>query len=314
MRDGDEVIAAQVERALLLRDGSKVHRGGREILFSCVAHDDRHPSASYNRESGVWVCYACGAGGGLVWGDVPLAPILGLLTGEVDPIDMAEWDRLQEKRKAEQEAAEKRSRESLAAYWRDRRLVAELVRHGEVMRRLAAEGIGADAAEHFSLGYTTYSGTPALAIPWTVAGEVKALQYRLLEDSAGGRYRWHAGSKPTLYNADAVLFPHDDTILIVEGAKKAVCLWSHGVTSVCAIVNKGGWQPTFAKPFAAFERVVFMPDPDAVHEAQEAARTVTGARVARMPSKPDDLLVETGGDVDLLWSYVETGRLVPQGV
>lgn len=307
MRDADQAVAASVERALLMRDG-KLHRGDREIRFACPIHDDRHPSADYSRADGVWVCRSCGAKGGLTWGDHPLAPLVGVHAETAPPVDMAEFERQQAKLRAEHEAAESRRRDALATYWRERRLCDELVRHGDVLAKLAREGIRREAVEHFRFGHADYYGTPALAIPWTVRGDVRAVQYRLLADSPGGRYRWHEGSRATLFNADAVLDPHDDTIIVVEGAKKCAALWSHGITSVCATVNKSGWRAEYARPFGAFGRVVFMPDPDAWREAVEAARTV-GGRVAYVPGKPDDTLVETGGDVDLLWEYVENARV-----
>ena len=57
------------------------------------------------------------------------------------------------------------------------------------------------------------------------------------------------------------------------------------------------------------EVAVLMPDPDAVKQAREWAQTVPGSRVAILPGKPDDLLVATGGDVDLLWSYLQDARV-----
>lgn len=312
MRDTDGAMAAQVERALLMLEGSKVHRGGRDIRFACLVHDDHHPSADYDREKGVWTCRSCGAAGGLTWGDHPLAPLLGLACDAPTSIDMVEWDRQQARLKAARAEAEGRARMALDTYWRETRLCAELLRHGEVIERLAREGIDQNAAQHFGFGVADYYGTAALAIPWTVRGELRALQYRLLSDEQhGGRYRWHEGSRTdTLFNGDAVLEPQDDTILVVEGAKKCACLWSHGITSTCAVVNKSGWHVKFAPAFRRFARVVFVPDPDAWQEAEDWARTVPGARVARLPGKPDDVLVAAGGDVDLFWRYVEDARQV----
>lgn len=51
-----------VEAAVLGRDGRR--RGG-EIRFTCPAHPDKHPSADFNPARAVWICRACGAGGGL---------------------------------------------------------------------------------------------------------------------------------------------------------------------------------------------------------------------------------------------------------
>lgn len=311
MRDADLDVAAKVERALLMLDDSKVHRGGREIRFRCLVHEDRHPSADYDRESGVWLCRSCGAKGAVAWGDVPLAPLLGIDVETVAPMDADELRRQHERIAQVKAESDVRARDALASYWRERRLGDELSRHADVLAMLKRDGIGEEAATHFRLGYTEYySQGPALSIPWMVRGELRALQYRLLEKNTGDRYRWHEGSRATLFNADVVLDPHDDYVLVVEGAKKAMCLWSYGITSTCAVVNKHGWQPTFAAPFSAFARVVFVPDPDARGAAILWAKQVPGARVAYLPGKPDDVLVASGGDVDMLWSYIDDARRV----
>lgn len=313
MRDSDRDVALTVEQVLLGLPKNRVVRGGEEIRFLCPMHDDTRPSACYNREGGVWNCHGCGVHGGLTWGETPLAPLLGIHTEGVIPLPAAMEEIRQRRRKIEREreATEARKHEALQAYWRERRLSERLGRHEDVVAALEREGICRFAATHFAFGYADYHGTPALAIPWTFRGELRALQYRLLGgDVTQGRYRWHLGSRPTLFNADAVIEPHDDTMLVVEGAKKAACLWSYGATSVCAVVNKKGWRPEYARPFQAFDRVVFLPDPDAIGEAFEWARTVPGSRVALLPKKPDDLLVSTGGDVDLLDGYLKTAKVI----
>lgn len=38
-------------------------RSGREILFKCPCHDDRHPSLSINPEKNCWLCGPCGKSG-----------------------------------------------------------------------------------------------------------------------------------------------------------------------------------------------------------------------------------------------------------
>lgn len=40
--------------------------GYGERSIKCPAHDDRVPSASVNRQKGLWHCHACGAGGGSI--------------------------------------------------------------------------------------------------------------------------------------------------------------------------------------------------------------------------------------------------------
>lgn len=302
-------LAARVAAALL-RLGASQRRG--ELWFLCPAHAERTPSAAYHLDKRTWYCQGCGSGGGVV----DLAGRLGI--DSAGAIDRATLERFAADRAAvaaaEAEARQQAAR-SLADYWAHSRAADALASHAETLRRLESEGISRVAVDHFGFGWTTYGvegvGIPALAIPWTVRGETRALQYRLLSDDApGGRYRWHKGSRPTIYNADAVLSPCDDRIVIVEGAKKAAALWSAGIESVCAITNKAGWNPQHARHFEPFRRVVFALDPDAWPEAVEAARTVKGGRVARMPGKPDDLLAASGGDVDLIVAIIDAARAV----
>lgn len=42
-----------------------VGAGGREIAGHCPFHADRHPSFSMNAQTGLWICYQCGASGTL---------------------------------------------------------------------------------------------------------------------------------------------------------------------------------------------------------------------------------------------------------
>lgn len=306
--DEQLALGAQVERALIDEWRGKSSRS--EIRFNCPlgSHSSDRP-ASYNRVDLVWQCFACGASGGLTWGAIPLAPTVGIGEPSASGLDLTKLRARREQIQAEAAAADERKAEALADYWREQRLADELRRHDTILAQLEREGCPRMAAEHFGFGWTMYGAAPSLTIPWTLRGEIRALQYRILVGQpVGGRYRWHKGSKPTLFNADTVVEPHDDTIIVVEGAKKAAALWGHGITSTCAVVNKGGWRPEFAPPFARFARVVFALDPDAWRDARDAALTVPGARVARLPSKPDDMLVETGGDVDLLWHYIEKAR------
>lgn len=295
--------------AELTRLGARFRRG--EFWFCCPVHAERTPSAAYKPSTKTWYCQGCGRGGGLF----ALADVLGIRGGA--SMGAEELERLRRDRAAimAAHAEEKRRAEaSLAEYWRSSNAAAALLAQSEVLRQLEADGIDRLAVDHFGVGWTVYGvagrGIPAIAIPWTVAGETRAVQYRLLEDNDGGRYRWHPGSRPTLYNADAVLAPHDDLLIIVEGAKKAMALWGAGITSVCAIANKSAFNPAWARHLSPFRRVVFALDPDATPEARTAAAAVPGARVATLPLKPDDLLSASGGDVSLIMAYIDNARAV----
>jgi CHC2 zinc finger len=54
-------LVGELDEAVQNRSG---RREGQEIRFLCPSHDDRNPSARWNREKAVWHCDACGAGGG----------------------------------------------------------------------------------------------------------------------------------------------------------------------------------------------------------------------------------------------------------
>lgn len=311
-----DALARDVEAACYRRGGAL--KRPAQLRFRCPmpqrhANGDAHPSADYNPLAHVWRCTVCGASGGLVGGSDPLAPLLGIggHTGATDPAQLAVWAAERDAAAASLAADRERKAAALAEYWAARRDVMAGEARVAVLDALLAEGIGQLAVDHFRFRADTYNGTAAVVIPWTVRGEIRAVQYRLLGDVSGGRYRWHAGSRPTLFNADAVINPDgEDTMIVVEGAKKAAAIWSVGVVGVCAVVNKGGWKPEYAPPFGAFDRVVFALDPDAWTQSVDAARTVPGARAVRLPMKPDDLLAATGGDVDVFMRYIGQAKAV----
>jgi hypothetical protein len=62
---------SQLQAAVLERKGKP---RGKEISFTCPAHDDTRPSASYNIEKHAWHCHVCSAGGGAY----SLARLLGV--------------------------------------------------------------------------------------------------------------------------------------------------------------------------------------------------------------------------------------------
>lgn len=69
--DDYRTLKDSIEAAALARSGKAV---SGEVLFLCVAHEERNPSARWNRDRGVWHCFACAAGGGMF----DLAKRLGL--------------------------------------------------------------------------------------------------------------------------------------------------------------------------------------------------------------------------------------------
>lgn len=302
-------LGAKVE-AELYRRGAKLEQG--QLRMTCVSpnhHGDRDKDARYNRNKQAWCCYVCGAKGGLLAGDMPLALALGIEgVGQFTDERRARWAA----EAAEHHRAAAAEREIAAAKLREHWDALARAEASENAARaieyLAAGGISAEAAEHFGMTGDVWKHRPALVIPWKSGGIVRGIQYRWL--AGEGRYETHPGSVLKIYNADAVREPVDDTIIVVEGAKKCAAVWSTHVISVCAVRNKTGWTQTWGGSFDGFDRVVFALDPDATNEAREAARSVRRGFVATLPMKPDDMLLTTRGDPSVLMRYIDRAERV----
>lgn len=322
--DHDDVAQA-ITRKVEER-GAKWIRTRGEFEFRCPvpSHDDAHPSAYWNPGKRVWNCWGCGAEGGM-FGEQPgktaLAPLLGIdVSRFADPRRAA---LAAERREVEVRLASERAVKAAAAaeYWRAHRAEQELLARRDVLDMLLRDGIREEVVTDLRWSYDTvrvsdgagWLDWPAVMIPWfdSTMQNVVMVQHRLIgSDAPGGRYR-SKGRTDTLFNARRIASPLDDTLIVVEGAKKAACLESHGLRSVVAVLNKAGWHEKFASRLGAFERVVFALDPDATSEAVAGALTIAGGRgrVAVLREKPDDFLVRTQ-DPDLLMRRIAAARRV----
>lgn len=192
-----------------------------------------------------------------------------------------------------------------------RRWHRALLARRDMLADLERGGIGQYAVEHFEFGFGDWYGRPALVIPWRAAGVTESIQYRLVSDMGGDRYRWHEGTSGRLFNADAVLEPQEETVIITEGAKKAAAVWTAGFASVTAVPNNTSAARIageFKQPLAAFDRVYVLLDPDSWGHAVNVARAIgDSARVVVLPAKVDDWLV-TMGDPGMLDKIIKNAR------
>lgn len=183
----------------------------------------------------------------------------------------------------------------------------------DLIGSLIADGVGEGAIDAFGFGLVHFGGKwgDALTIPWTRGGELVSMQYRLLSAAGSDKYRWAKGTSGRLWNADVVDSPHDDLVVIAEGAKKGAALWSAGVTSVCAVANNTAAPAVVAEEhgqLAKFGRTYVILDPDSRGFAGRAAADLPNGRAVLLPMKLDDWLVTHRGDVDLLMRHCEKGR------
>ena len=78
----DPELLAALEKAVLSRHGTP---RGKEIAFTCPAHDDGQPSARWHPGKNVWFCDVCGTGGGAFH----LARLLNVMAPQAEPAGLS---------------------------------------------------------------------------------------------------------------------------------------------------------------------------------------------------------------------------------
>jgi hypothetical protein len=278
----------------------------------CPFHADRKgntPSLT------VWFdhyhCYGCGAHGDIIdWvrvrQNLELREAVGWLLNEQPTLsaqlhaaEVRHRERAKEERRLAQEHLAK-------ARWHDQYADA-LVSHRLAVDYLEARGIPEAVAMYYRLGFRAHSPWGAcISIPWMVSGELRGIQYRIINGQGDMRYRWdeRAHGKPTIYNADAV--KGSKPLWIVEGAFKALVLITRGLESV-ALVSKQGWKSGWAGRFR-HQPVFVCLDPDAIEEGRAIAADIgPNSKVVELPRKPDDLMVEWGWTAQAMEAFAREG-------
>jgi len=152
---------------------------------------------------------------------------------------------------------------------------------------------------------------PSYTIPVINGGKLQNIRHRIIGADDGNKYRPHrAGLGATLFNADN-LYTGEDTVLLLEGEKKAICLSQYGYNTV-AIMGKSGFPPHWAKRFEPFKRVLVCLDPDALDQAHRLASLFNGrGYVVTLPEKPDDFFVKGGKPQEFAW-FIKWAKEIKQ--
>lgn len=279
-------------RALYARLGVDLpDRGGNELAVSCFAnpeahrHGDRNASASVNRDSGVWCCHACGAGGGaydaaLALGTAP-AEAMRLLEehGFTNPAPAAPARRPTFTGTEEDVAA---ARATLAS---NRTAIERL---GEL------RGWTAEAVERLELGL---DGRGLVTFPIREAGGalVGLLRYQPnKERRSGPKLKADAGSRRELFPRPEAV--EGEPVYLVEGEGDAVAGASLGLAAV-AVPGAGKWDASWTPRFAS-RRVVLCFDSDAVgRTAADRAQAALLGHVAELRRIDLDPSADDGTDL-----------------
>ena len=185
-------------RALTLAEALRFGRG-TERAFLCPVHGDSRPSASVNIIKKVWICYTCGAHGGLD-GEALLA--------EPDYLAMKLWldNKLSEGQIYPESWLSRYDAGPTHPYW--------LTRVGEA------------AAKAFRLGFDSESAAYTYPLR-DHAGQVLGIVRRSQGDE-GPKYKYPQG-----VDVGRLLFhytpEHREAVVLVEGALDAIALWNIGV-------------------------------------------------------------------------------------
>ena len=243
----------RLDSATMSRDG-KPERG--EIRFRCPSgqHQDKTPSARWNRAKATWTCDQCGVGGGAL----DLADRLGV----------------------EKPGGRKR---------RGGEAGANPVKGATVQPLADAKRLPADELRTHGLSEVTYSNARAVAIPYygVEPGQTVATRYRIAIDGPD-RFRWKKDDHPAPYGLWRLADAHRaGWALVVEGESDSWTAWHHGIPCV-GIPGKAAWKPEWASHLVGLDLVVWQ-EPDAEDFARRIGATVPGARVIVAPAGTKDI-------------------------
>ena len=282
----------------LQRACPEVHQKGKDFIIRCPFHADNNPNCGVDRFTGIFHCFACGAGGG--WNKLAHKLNLEKLQYKLDThlttSDMTSTlSRSLTKLgvKLSRHAGQDLSRPIVTAWdvdrdWR-KMSGAFLTRVGcvrvvDLKNNVERIGLPVRTPEGALLGYTCRALDPADAEP----------KYAPLSPD---RLNWREKELPAnsaLFLIDRVLEEGWDVIVLVEGPADALRLYAAGIPAV-AILGTNNWTDIKASILMGlgFKRVYVMMDNDrSGHEAQaEIVGTLSQAldtRGLRLPTGVKD--------------------------
>jgi hypothetical protein len=126
---------------------------------------------------------------------------------------------------------------------------------------LPAEFLG-----RLGLGAITYSGSPAVRIPYFDRdGEETAVRIRLAlqkHPDRDARFRWRRGSKPTLYGLWRLPQIRDaGYVVLVEGESDCHTLWHHLIEAL-GIPGSSSWKDEWTPHLEGVRKVYVVVEPD----------------------------------------------------
>jgi hypothetical protein len=129
-----------------------------------------------------------------------------------------------------------------------------------------AKALPAEFLGRLGLGDITYSGSPAIRIPYfDHDGEETAVRIRLAlqkHPNRDDRFRWRRASKPTLYGLWRIPQIRDaGYVVLVEGESDCHTLWHHGIEAL-GIPGASSWKDEWPLHLEGIPKVYAIVEPD----------------------------------------------------
>jgi CHC2 zinc finger len=188
--------------------GVPIRESRKDALVRCPFHDDRHASLSIDLEQGWWICFACGARGGI-------QSLATRMNREVNDADLAL--RVYEG----SVGALVQEPKNFASLARELRRNLSTSRPDDVVRFITERKLSPSVLKHFGLGWNGRS----IAFPYYDEDGVFGVKYR----SADGSKYAEPGSRRGIYNVNDVRFK--PFVILCEGESDTLAVWSELTTT-----------------------------------------------------------------------------------
>lgn len=249
------------------------------------------------------------------------------LSGKLDDLvkgNDIDWSKVKDEQKqaAEIAAQEEEAKREMLRSWLHTDNVAQKLHEAiwdypEILDGLSEEGITQDFVKHFQVGYSDKfnyhidgerQNGPALSFPVYFENQIVNIRMRLLDQVKGNKYRpIRAGLGIQFFSA---IYPSDRRLFIVEGEKKAIVLYSYGISCI-GLYGVEVWKPEWGKYLNKRFDIIYVlfdgePNKGVIRASTKVCRD-TGGKPLWVPGKPDDFI----NQVRNLNTFFESMKGVP---
>lgn len=260
-----------------------VLRNGSEWMVRCCFHENEgSPSMQFNVEKGMFVCFSCGAGGGMK----TLSKHLGIRHQDpaVDVNDLiGKLNRLKKQAKEDDAILTVLPEDHLhrynfpTDYWGECPKSCRYRRRHGVRQCRNHRGFTEDTISAFDLGYDPLDNAAIIPLR-NINGGLIGIIRRYLDEDVEFRYKYPMGFKRStaLFGSWLVEQDTDDVAVLVEGSVDAMAVWQAGYMGLAQYGSSISRQQVRTMIRLGIRHVVLMQDNDKA--GNKARRQALGYR------------------------------------